>query len=194
MAAGDVHLTASLEVPTAAEIAAAVWDESADDHATLGSTGGALVAAGGAADPLLNRTVDYPAGSAGRALERLIGGPLSIIAPYDRAADLRLVVGDDYLAAQGRQIDIDRVEGDSWPADLTGWDITWRAHSVEHEGAELVAETVSVLDAVAPGQRVRVELSHTVTAQLARGTSAWRLLAVSGGVTVTLRHGRLIAV
>lgn len=146
---------------------------------------------GAITDPMLKPVASYPAGTVGRALARLAGGPVSVVAPFDRRADMRLVVGDDYLAAQGRQIDVPAVDGDDWPASLTGWALSWRARPAGR-GREVTADSVAATDPDAPGQAVRLELAAAVTGQLLPGTWSWRVLAVKDGVTVTLRHGRLL--
>jgi hypothetical protein len=73
------ELTTALDaLPTAAEVAAAVWDESLAAHLTGGSTGAGLNAAGSAGDPWSTALPGaYTAGSAGYILGTNLDAPVS---------------------------------------------------------------------------------------------------------------------
>lgn len=192
MAAGDLRLSGSVtfSVPTAAEVADAAWDEAIGDHAAAGSTGLTLAQVGGVADPLLQPVPGaYPAGSGGAALGRLVGGPVTVVAPQSRSGVLSLVRGDSYTG--GRALVFPSVDGDDWPADLTGWGLLFGARTYG-EAEPVLTAAVEPTDAVAPGQAVKVELSAVETALLAPGGRyLWDIQASLGAEVVTLRHGSL---
>jgi hypothetical protein len=87
-------------------VADAVWDEALSGHATAGTTGAALSAAGGAADPLLNAVPgSYASGTAGNALGRIVGANITIQSPVSDDGDAIFITGgDDYLYADGRAV------------------------------------------------------------------------------------------
>jgi hypothetical protein len=99
-------------------IADQVWDEALAAHVAAGTAAQFLNAAGGAADPLLNAVPGaYLSGTAGFALGRIGTADITVQSPV--AVDgttLELVRGDDYLAAQGRQLTFTST---TWP-NLTG--------------------------------------------------------------------------
>lgn len=99
---GDVT---GLSIPTAATIADAVWDEATAGHATAGSTGAALTAAGNAGDPwgtLLPGA--YGAGTAGA----IVGG-------WDDSVFTAVATA---AAVNGSNLSIHR--GDTFSASITG--------------------------------------------------------------------------
>lgn len=135
-------------------------------------------------------------GSVGEALRRLIGGPVAVVSPLSRAAELSLVPGDDYMAADNRAIDVVRADGDGWPSDLTGWALRWWARE-RTSGKVVEATTVTAPTPVGASQAVRVELAGAVTAQLAGSADAmqswaWGVDGELGGRSVTLRSGALV--
>jgi hypothetical protein len=97
---------------TLSDIADAVWDEAISGHLAAGSTGAALNAAGGSGDPW--STVlpgSYVAGQAGYLLDQ-IGDKTNLISAGNVTfagmvnargeIDGDIVIGSDYLAANGR--------------------------------------------------------------------------------------------
>lgn len=192
MAAGDLKLSATVEVPTVAEIADAVLDAPVAGRAP-GSLGDAVEAASQVADPLRSPVPgSYAPGTGGAALGRLTGAPVTVVSSIDRRARLTLVRGDSYLAADGNAIVLPVAEGDAWPADLTGWALQWAARPYDAERALVEASTVTATDAVAPGQALRLELAAAVTAQLAPGVPyGWDVQASKGQSVITLRRGTL---
>ena len=87
--------------PTAAAIADAVWDETAADHVTTGTTGKLLANAGAAADPLLNTVPgSYATGTAGYALGRIGTGAITAVSPVSSdGGTIHVTSGDDYRSA-----------------------------------------------------------------------------------------------
>lgn len=198
-AARDVLLAAVAAVAagelTVAEVAAAVWDALAVDHGVAGSMAELVEASGSAADPLLKQVPSgYAAGTAGAALGRLFAGPIRLVTPLTASGDIAFVSGDAYLAVDSRQIDMRRVEGESWPTDLgAGWALSLVAYDARG-GAQADGATVTPTVPTGAGQAVRVELPSATTAQM-RGTS-WRYAveATKGADRITLRRGRLLPV
>jgi hypothetical protein len=187
MAAGDLRLSGS--VTFGSLTAAEVWEEPVADHAP-GSAGETLANVGGVADPLLKAVPGaYPAGSGGYALGRLVGGPLSVVAPLSRAGVLTLVRGDSYTG--GRALVFPNVGGDDWPADLTGWALLFSVRPYAAIAPVLTVAAVAT-DAVAPGQAIRIELTALETAALdPGGRYLWDVQATRFAEVVTLRRGTL---
>jgi hypothetical protein len=77
------------------------------------------------------------------------------------------------------------VEGDSWPADLSDWSLSFDAAG---GGGRVEAAGVSAPVPAGPGQLVRVELAADVTSRLRTGWR-WAVEASKSGRVVTLRRG-----
>jgi hypothetical protein len=99
--------------PTASAIADAVWDEVLAGHLTAGTTGAALNASGGAGDPWSTTLPGaYTGDQAGRLLADIVDstslitvGNVTVTAPVSEAGVItELILGDDYLAANGRAL------------------------------------------------------------------------------------------
>jgi hypothetical protein len=81
------------DIPTAAAIADAVWDEATSGHATAGTTGKALTDAGSAGDPWATALPGaYSAGTAGKIVGDNINATVS-----SRASQTTLDTLDDYV-------------------------------------------------------------------------------------------------
>jgi hypothetical protein len=127
--------------PSAASVADAVWDEALSGHATAGSAGAALSAAGGAADPLLNTVPgSYASGTAGYALGRIASGQLTVVQPVLADGFVRIVGGSTYKATIGTSIDVSSDGG--WPTVPAGAAIKWVFGSLEYTGSRVDADTV----------------------------------------------------
>ena len=173
---------AGISVPSAATVADAVWDEALAGHATAGSAGAALSAAGGAADPLLNPVPgSYASGTAGYVLGAINPANVTITSPVatDGTA-INLVRGDDYANADGRALTF---TGATWPT-LTSGTVALKVAT----GATITTYSGTVTGA----QACRVELTDTQTAALAPGIYNYDLEAtLAGGSVVTLVQGSL---
>lgn len=122
------------DIPTAAAIADQVWDEVLSGHATAGSTGAALAAAGGSGDPWSTTLPGaYSAGTAGYIIGTNLNATVSsrlatsgYTAPLDAAGvrsavglasanlDTQLTAIDDYLDTEIAAI---KAKTDNLPAD-----------------------------------------------------------------------------
>jgi phage baseplate assembly protein W len=92
----DDILVDTAAMPTAADIADAVWDETLSGHAGVGSTGAALAAAGGSGDPWATALPGaYGAGTAGQIVGDYIDAAISSISAGSGldAAGVRAAIG-----------------------------------------------------------------------------------------------------
>lgn len=127
--------------PTAGAVADAVWDEALSGHATAGSAGAALSAAGGAADPLLNAVPgSYANGTAGYALGRIASGLLTVVQPVLSDGFVRIVGGSTYKATIGTAIDVSSDGG--WPSLPADAAIKWLFGGTQLTGSRVDADTV----------------------------------------------------
>lgn len=178
--------------PAVADVADAVWDEALSGHAVAGSSGAALSAAGGAADPLLNDVPgSYAQGTAGYVLGSISPAQVTIASPVATdGTTITVVRGDDYLVANSRSLTF---TGTSWPT-LTDGTVVLKAKLKTGRGAQ-TATVQSYNAAVTGAQACRVELTDTQTAALSPGLYAYDLEAtLSGGAVVTLVQGEMTVI
>ena len=103
---------------SAADVTGAVWDATMADHTSAGTTGQALAAAGGAADPLLNEVPgDYVSGTAGYEIGKLAqileqvsliqsGTAMTVVSAVVSGSTLTLCAGSNYLLDDGKALQI----------------------------------------------------------------------------------------
>ena len=178
--------------PTVGAVADAVWDEALAGHATAGSAGAALAAAGGAADPLTNTVPgSYAQGTAGYVLGSISPAQVTIASPVATdGTTIAVVRGDDYLAANSRALTF---TGTSWPT-LTDGAVTLKAKLKTGKGAQ-AAPVIEYAATVTGAQACQVELTDTQTAALSPGLYAYDLEAtLSGGAVVTLVQGEMTVI
>lgn len=177
---------AAISVPSAATVASAVWEDLTADHTTVGSTGAALTAAGGAGDPWSVSTgTAYASDTFGGHVKSITPGAVTIVSPV--AADgtsITVIRGDDYLNADNRALTF---SGDSWPT-LTGGAV---ALIVDVSGTP-----TSYTGTITGAQSCYVELTDTQTTALnPKKTYDYDLQAtLSNGSVVTLVQGLLLVV
>jgi len=176
----------AISVPSAATISDAVWDEALSGHAVAGSTGAALSAAGGAADPLLNLVPgSYASGTAGYILGSINPAQVTVTSPVATdGTSITVVRGDDYLNTDGRALTF---TGATWPT-LTAGTV---ALIVDTSGTP-----TSYSGVITAATSCYVELTTTQTTALsARRTYDYDLQAtLSNGSIVTLVQGTLLVV
>ncbi len=168
---------------SAADIADAVWDETAADHDTAGSMGERLNDAGAASDPLANPVPgSYAAGTAGEYLgylptinERaalISAASIEVTSAVEDDGTINIVQGDAYTTAMGRQL--------TWTADYTGtsaisdatltfWAITRDGYK-DVDGSGIQIGTVTGVEGTSD-VALTVELTSAQTALLAGSTS-----------------------
>lgn len=181
------------DVPSAATVADAVWDEALSGHATAGTSGAALSAAGGAADPLLNAVPgSYAQGSAGYVLGSISPAQVTIASPVTLdGTNVAIVCGDDYLAADSRSLTF---SGTNWPVlNTTPTAATVLLKIKLKTGRAAQSATVQSFTATVTGAAaVRVELTDVQTAALSPGLYAYDLEAtLSTDAVVTLVQGEM---
>lgn len=165
----------AISVPSAADNADAVWDEALAGHATAGSAGAALTAAGGATD-FLSVVVpgSYASGTAGHALGRIANGQLTIVQPVLDDGFFRIVPGRDYLAEDGMAITFSR---SSWPTLPEGTTIEFLIGSETLDGERT------------GNQAVRLEVSAAQGTALAEARAGRQYY----DIVATLPNGHVIA-
>lgn len=168
--------------PTAAALADAVWDEGIAGHATAGSTGQALTAAGAASNPLLDQVPGaYASGTAGAALGRIGSGQIATVAPVGQGGIVTLIPGDDYKTADGRALEWTDTNA-GWP-DLNGT-IAFVCGAVSAAG--------SIITATGAGKKVRVQLTAAETTALPQLLTAYAVrMTQSDGDVITLAQGQM---
>ena len=168
--------------PTAAAISDAVWDELTAGHTVTGSTGAALSAAGGAADPLLNDVPgSYPSGSAGAALGRIGSNTVTIVSPVADTGEITLIYGDDYLYADGRALTF---TGTTWPV-ITGGTIALIVQSPPYP--------LSLAGVVTGAAACYVSLTSAQVSSIGNGVFAYDLqVTLSNSHVVTLQQGTIL--
>lgn len=189
---------------TEAGIADAVWNEATADHATAGSTGAALAAAGAAADPLATVVPgDYPAGTAGYKIANIDNAVTSsnavVIAAGD-ASTLNLRIADTYSQAFTSlgtvtgyakiwfTVKTDRNHADS--DALIQIDTTTGLITLNGETGTAANGSITVSDASAGNMTVL--LDEAETAKLSeRSMCHYNVKALVSGTVTTLAEGRI---
>lgn len=181
------QLDALPAAPSAASVADAVWDEVIAGHLAAGSTGAALNASGGAADPLLNSVPGaYAAGTAGYIIGSLTSGVvLSIPSPVSGSTITATIAAT--LAAT--------LTGLTISADWAKVYLTVKRHTSDADAQSLLQVVVSnpaaaltdgalYVNGAAASVAQRTQAAITVTQ--ATGTIA---LAIDEALTGALREG-----
>lgn len=169
--------------PTASSVADAVWDEALSGHATAGSAGAALSAAGGAADPLTNTVPGtYAQGTAGYILGSINPAQVTIVSPVSSdGTAITVLRGDDYLLTDNRALTF---TGSTWPS-ITGASIALKVN--------FAGTILSYTGTVTAADSCYVELTDTQTGAMATGTFDYDLEAtLSNGSVVTLVQGQAL--
>ena len=126
----------------------AAWDEALADHAAVGSTGEALSAAGGAADPLLNPVPGaYGAGTAGYALGQVGSAGIQVYAKGSIPPG-----GEDFAILRGDTVTIQVTTTIAPDAARTKLVFTVKS-SLNHDDDESI---IQVTEGAAPGDGLKV--------------------------------------
>jgi hypothetical protein len=181
---------AKTSAPSAAIVAGAVWDVTLASHLIAGSTGYFLNACGAEGDPWAIQLNEYNVpGTAGyiinqegsdigliRAKTDLLGTSTVVVAsPVATSGDITIIVGDDYLAVDGRALSW---TGKNWPF-LTG-------------GSVIVAiNGKSYIATITTSSRVQLELTRAQTSAMVAGLSKFAIIAtLPNGDVATLVNGK----
>lgn len=176
---------------TVGAIADGVWDEELSGHLTAGTTGNALNAAGSAGDPWSTTLPgSYTGTQAGFVFGTLRASNLNILSPFVAEDNsLELVIGDDYYAADNRNLQFTYGASPSLSGATVYLDIQTDKDSA-FEGTNITSTTGSVSGTTT--QLVSFDLPGTTTDDFDEGWRAYRVRAVlSNSHTVTLTRGRL---
>ena len=173
---------AGISIPSAATISDAVWDEATADHSTIGSTGAALAAAGGAGDPWSTAAAAYPSGTFGNIIYSINPAQVTVTSPVATdGTSITVIRGDDYLNTDGRALTF---SGATWPT-LTGGAV---ALIMDINGT-----ATSYAGVITAATACYVELTDTLTGALMPGAYNYDLQAtLSNASVVTLVQGLLL--
>lgn len=154
----NAELATALDpLPTAAEIADAVWDEPTSGHATSGTTGAALIAAGSAGDPWSTTLPGaYGAGTAGNIIGNALDATVS-----SRASAAALAVVDGIVD----EILLDTAVIGAAGAGLSAipWNASW--------DAEVQSEVTDAINAYDPPTNAEMTARTLAAADYATATA-----------------------
>ena len=189
----------------------ALFRKSTPDATALGeinSGGGTYDATTDSAEAMAEAiaTVDATAGSAPTATEiwthaqrSLTDGAIRVVSPF-QSGSFAIVRGDSYLNADGNARSFGKVDGATWPTDLTGWTITFTCNPTDDllaadPDAIGFSATGTVVTATGDSQTVRVDFTAAQTATLSveDGGYKYDLQASSGNSRATLETGYMAA-
>ena len=178
--------------PTVGEIADAVWDEALAGHATAGSAGAGLTAAGNAGDPWAATLPGaYTGNQAGKRLADIQAktalittGGVNVQSPVTSAGNLIILKGDTYEDSETREIIIEPADPSDWP-DL--------ATATIKLFVDIKSQILEFSAAHSSGSVV-VELTATQTASIPAGQYSFALRAtMANSNIVTLTRGTLVS-
>jgi hypothetical protein len=176
-------------------VADGVWDEATSGHTTAGTTGKALIDSGAAGNPWsTDLATGYSGTQAGNILNSVksqadliqAGGTVNVSTPVTATGQLAspLIIGDDYLAANGRRF--------RWTVALpSGYVIAtstarFGMRYEDEQGVNQFIATGTVTDATGGNVHLDFDVAKTVTGTLRPGWYEWSVEIVSGsGVEIT---------
>jgi hypothetical protein len=185
----------ALAADAVGEIADGVWDETTSGHTTAGTTGKALIDSGAAGNPWsTDLATGYSGTQAGNILNQVkgqtdlitAGGTVNVSTPVTATGQLAspLIIGDDYLAANGRRF--------RWTVALpTGYVIAtstarFGMRYEDDEGVNEFVSTGTVTDATGGNVHLDFDVARTVTGTLRPGWYEWSVEIVSAtGTEIT---------
>lgn len=126
---------------------------------------------------------DYASGTAGRIISQLLTSQVVVSAPIAIDGVITVYRGDDYLAANGRQLSFTD-PGDTWPS-LAGATVRFNVKPFS-------ASSADVMVATGAGKQVDVDLASAITAKFVDRRYDFTLVAtLAAGEVVTLAAGKL---
>jgi len=195
--AGDkFFIIPSNHVHSIAAIVDAVWDEATAGHTTAGTTGKALIDSGAAGNPWsTDLSTGYSGTQAGNVLNSVksqtdliqSGGTVTVSTPVTSSGQLAspLIIGDDYLAANGRAF--------SWTVPLPSGFVASTAtckfgmRYEDDQGVNSFVSTGTVTDAGSGNVTLAFDVAKTVTGLLRPGWYDWSVEIVSASGTEITR-------
>lgn len=177
--------------------------------AEINSGGGSYDATTDSAEAMAEAiaTVDATAGSAPTATEiwthaqrSLTDGAIRVVSPF-QSGSFAIVRGDSYLNADGNARSFGKVDGATWPTDLTGWTITFTCNPTDDlletdSDAVGFTATGTVVTATGDSQAVRFDFTAAQTGALTPSVGGYKydVQASKGNSRVTLETGVLTVV
>jgi hypothetical protein len=173
-------------------VADGVWDEATSGHTTAGTTGKALIDSGAAGNPWsTDLATGYSGTQAGNILNNVksqtdliqAGGTVTVSTPVTASGQLAspLIIGDDYLAANGRRF--------RWTVELpSGYVIAtstarFGMRYEDEQGINSFIATGTVTDATGGNVHLDFDVAKTVTGTLRPGWYEWSVEIVSASGT-----------
>lgn len=180
---------------TAASIADAVWDEVLSGHLTAGSTGYALNAAGSAGDPWSTTLPgSYTGSTAGFIIGTMRAATFAVQFPIiSDDNSFEMVIGDDYYAADGRNLSFSIGATPS----LSGATVRFKIQLTEDDAGYTTSNTYTSTTGTVSGSSTQVmsfDVPGTTTDDMSEGWHDYEVEAtLSSGHVTTLVRGRVNA-
>lgn len=180
---------------TAASIADAVWDEVLSGHLTAGSTGYALNAAGSAGDPWSTSLPgSYTGTTAGFIIGTMRAATFAVQFPIiSDDNSFEMVIGDDYYAADGRNLSFSIGATPS----LSGATVRFKIQLTEDDAGYTTSNTYTSTTGTVSGSSTQVmsfDVPGTTTDDMSEGWHDYEVEAtLSSGHVTTLVRGRVNA-
>ena len=176
-------------------VADGVWDEATSGHTTAGTTGKALIDSGAAGNPWsTDLATGYSGTQAGNILNNVksqtdliqAGGTVTVSTPVTESGQLAspLIIGDDYLNANGRAF--------SWTVPLPSGFVAATAtckfgmRYEDDQGINSFIQSGTVIDAGSGNVTLRFDVAKSVTGLLRPGWYDWSVeIASASGTEIT---------
>jgi len=176
-------------------VADGVWDEATSGHTTAGTTGKALIDSGAAGNPWsTDLATGYSGTQAGNILNNVksqtdliqAGGTVTVSTPVTASGQLAspLIIGDDYLNANGRAF--------SWTVALPSGFVAATAtckfgmRYEDDQGVNSFIQSGTVIDAGSGNVTLRFDVAKSVTGLLRPGWYDWSVeIASASGTEIT---------
>ena len=186
---------AGLAADAVTEVVNGVWNEPTSGHTTAGTTGKALIDSGAAGNPWsTDLATGYSGTQAGNILNNVksqtdliqAGGTVNVSTPVTASGQLAspLIIGDDYLNANGRAF--------SWTVALPSGFVAATAtckfgmRYEDDQGVNSFVQSGTVIDAGSGNVTLRFDVAKAVTGLLRPGWYDWSVeIASASGTEIT---------
>jgi hypothetical protein len=186
---------AGLASDAVTEVVNGVWNEPTSGHTTAGTTGKALIDSGAAGNPWsTDLSTGYSGTQAGNILNNVksqtdliqAGGTVTVSTPVTESGQLAspLIIGDDYLNANGRAF--------SWTVALPSGFVAATAtckfgmRYEDDQGVNSFVQSGTVIDAGSGNVTLRFDVAKAVTGLLRPGWYDWSVeIASASGTEIT---------
>jgi carbon monoxide dehydrogenase subunit G len=193
--AANWFTAAGLASDAVTEVVNGVWNEPTSGHTTAGTTGKALIDSGAAGNPWsTDLATGYSGTQAGNILNNVksqtdliqAGGTVTVSTPVTESGQLAspLIIGDDYLNANGRAF--------SWTVALPSGFVAATAtckfgmRYEDDQGVNSFVQSGTVIDAGSGNVTLRFDVAKAVTGLLRPGWYDWSVeIASASGTEIT---------